>query len=78
MTKTPPKTTPTAMLVDDRLSHADSKVLVYWLRREKEIPTFVFPLDRFYKMGPEEIVREIKRTAGVDITLSEIESAIAS
>ena len=63
---------------DDRFSHAESKVFVYWLRREKKIPPFVFPLDYFYKMGVEVVIREVDRIAGLAVAVEEIKSALAS
>jgi hypothetical protein len=62
---------------DDRFSHAESKVFVYWLRREKQVPTMVFPLDYFYKMGIEVVIREVDRIAGITVTADEIKQALS-
>lgn len=49
------------------MSHAESKLIVRWLRREKGVPDELFPLDYFYQMSVDDVVTEVKRKTGKEI-----------
>lgn len=52
------------------MSHAESKLIVRWLRREKHVDGF--PLDYFYKMSVEDVLKEIKKETNEKVTGLEI------
>lgn len=54
------------------MSHAESKLIVRWLRSEKGFADYAFPLDRFYKMSTEDIVKVIKKQTNEDISQLEL------
>lgn len=54
------------------MSHAESKLIVRWLRSEKNFSNDNFALDRFYKMSVEDIVKLIKKETNEDISQLEI------
>ena len=58
------------------MSHADSRVMVYWLRKNKSIPPFVYPLDRFYKMTHEEVSNLLMSEINLPVSKEEIADAI--
>jgi len=49
------------MLTDRPLSHAESKLLVRWLRSNKGVAEDSFSLDYFYKITIAEIVERLKQ-----------------